>query len=146
MDIEPENIYYNKVEATNNWTELRYPYKVNSGTCDSSIETCAHIPVNCILDIHSTTGAVEINIQHPVKDGFLQVFGTPSFDTSDSPYSSPIASLSGSDILGSLIASSKTPGLSLTLSYIRTPNRGVRANTNPFLGWFRQTKEPGTDK
>ena len=144
MDIHPKNVYYNKVKATDEWTELRYPFKDSSTTCLSSTETCYNIPLNCILDIYSTTGAVELNIQDPVKDGFLQVFGAPSSDLNNSPYSSPIASVSGSDILGSLTASTETSGLYLTLNYIRTPKRGSLASINSLLGWFRQIKESGT--
>ena len=145
MDIHPKNVYYNKVKATDEWSELRYPFKDASTTCLSSTETCYNIPLNCILDIYSTTGAVELNIQDPVKDGLLQVFGSPSSDTSNSPYSSPIASVSGSDILGSLTTSSETFGLYLTLTYIRTPKRGFLSSANRFLGWFRQVKKPGTE-
>ena len=143
MDIHPKNVYYNKAEATDEWSELRYPFKDVSTACHLSTQ-CPHIPLNCILDIYSTTGAVELNIQDPVKDGFLQVFGAPSSDLNNSPYSSPIASVSGSDILGSLTASTETSGLYLTLNYIRTPKRGSLASINSLLGWFRQIKESGT--
>ena len=135
-DIQPRNVYHNKVEALDEWSEIHIPNKVSS---------VSNMPLQCVLDIYSTTGAVKINIKRPVEQDFLQAFGAPSSPMNNTRFSSPIASVTGSDILGYLTAGSAVPGLSITLNYIRTPNKGYHVRNYYPLGWFSRIKEPGRE-